>query len=355
MKFKIASFFSGAGGLDKGFENSGHFNVIYANEYDKTIWDTYRANFPHTDLDTRSIKVLDPEIDVPDCDGIIGGPPCQSWSEAGAMRGIEDHRGQLFFDFINILKVKQPYFFLAENVAGMMANRNAQAVANIKQHFRDCGYHLEEPQLLNVSDYGVPQDRKRIIFVGFRSDLNIKYEYPKPTTLEPEMKRTLRDAIGYLDGLALPAIGKNNTNGAVCKIHNHEYMTGGFSTIYMSRNRVRSWDEPSFTIQAGGRHAPLHPQAPKMTKVEKNKQVFDLEADKKGLYRRLSVRECAELQTFPKDFIFHYKKIADGYKMIGNAVPVDFAEILAYSVYKKLAESAVIKNMFEQSSLGSEV
>jgi len=102
-------------------------------------------------------------------------------------------------------------------------------------------------------------------------------------------------------------------------------MNGGFSSIYMSRNRVRSWDEPSFTIQAGGRHAPIHPKAPKMKFIEQNERIF---VPGRTLYRRLSVRECARIQTFPDDFIFKYVDIADGYKMIGNAVPVNFAFLL---------------------------
>ena len=108
--------------------------------------------------------------------------------------------------------------------------------------------------------------------------------------------------------------------------------TGEFSSIYMSRNRVRSWDEPSYTIQAGGRHAPTHPSAPKMLKVEKDKMIF--QKKNKNKYRRLSVRECARIQTFPDDFIFIYKRIADGYKMIGNAVPVKLSEALAIKIKK---------------------
>ena len=111
-------------------------------------------------------------------------------------------------------------------------------------------------------------------------------------------------------------------------------MIGGFSTMYMSRNRVRGWDEQSFTIQAGGRHAPIHPQAPKMKFIEKDKRVFV--PGKEELYRRLSVRECARIQTFPDDFIFHYDKVAAGYKMIGNAVPVNLAKFLAENIKKQI-------------------
>ncbi|MGB0932571.1 MAG: DNA cytosine methyltransferase, partial [Chitinophagales bacterium] len=105
-------------------------------------------------------------------------------------------------------------------------------------------------------------------------------------------------------------------------------------SIFMSRNRVRSWEEQSFTIQAGGRHAPIHPQAPKMKLVAKDKRIF-IEG-KEELYRRLSVRECARIQTFPDDFIFYYEKIAAGYKMIGNAVPVNLAKFLAESIKEQI-------------------
>ena len=113
-------------------------------------------------------------------------------------------------------------------------------------------------------------------------------------------------------------------------------MTGNFSTIYMSRNRVRSWDEQSFTIQAGGRHAPIHPQAPKMKFIEQNKREFI--KGKEQLYRRLSVRECARIQTFPDEFIFKYIDVSDGYKMVGNAVPVEFACFLAKKIMLDLKE-----------------
>ena len=111
-------------------------------------------------------------------------------------------------------------------------------------------------------------------------------------------------------------------------------MIGDFSTIYMSRNRVRSWDEQSFTIQAGGRHAPLHPQAPKMKFIEQNVRVFV--PGKEHLYRRLSVRECARIQTFPDSFIFHYTNVPAGYKMIGNAVPVNLAKFLAENIKNQI-------------------
>lgn len=324
---KLISLFSGAGGLDLGFEKAG-FNIAMANEYDKGIWDTYEKNHtaPLIKGDIRNIK----ESDFPDeIDGIIGGPPCQSWSEAGALRGIDDARGQLFFDYIRILKDKQPKFFLAENVSGMLANRHSEAVKNIVKQFEDCGYDVSIT-LVNAADYGVPQDRKRVFYIGFRKDLKVNFKFPEPTTPKPEQKLTLRDAIGDLVDTAIPALPKNKTNGKL-NIPNHEYFIGAYSTIFMSRNRVRAWNEQAFTIQASGRQCQLHPQAPKMQFIEKNKRCFVPGYEK--LYRRLTVRECARIQGFPDDFEFIYTDVDYGYKMIGNAVPVNLAYIIARSIF----------------------
>lgn len=224
MDKRVVSLFSGAGGLDKGFEQAG-FDIIWANEYDSSIWETFEYNFPNTYLDKRSIRNV-PSVDIPECIGIIGGPPCQSWSEAGALRGIEDERGQLFYEFIRILRDKKPLFFLAENVEGMLARRHSEALANIKKLFRESGYNLSF-RLLNANNYNVPQDRKRVIFVGYRYDLNMIFEFPDIQ----EYKPVLKDAIWDLKNSAIPAKEKNYTNGNLCKVPNHEYMIGGFSTI----------------------------------------------------------------------------------------------------------------------------
>lgn len=323
---KVISLFSGAGGLDLGFEEAG-FEIEWANEFDKSIWETYEKNHSNY-LDKRDIRKI-PLNEIPECDGIIGGPPCQSWSEAGACKGINDDRGKLFYEFIKILKDKKPKFFVAENVSGMLAEKHKDAVHNFIKMFKEAGYDVNL-YLVNAADYGVPQDRKRVFYIGFREDLNIKFEFPKPLG----KKVNLREAIGDLQDTAIPALEKNKTNGVYCKFPNNEYMTGGFSTIYMSRNRVRSWDEQSFTIQAGGRHAPIHPQAPKMIFVEKNKREFV--KGKEDLYRRLTVRECARIQTFPDSFKFYYTDVADGYKMVGNAVPVKLANIVANAIKNSL-------------------
>ena len=323
---RLVSLFSGAGGLDLGFEQAG-FDVVWANEYDHSIWDTYRKNFPGTRLDTRSIVDIHAR-EVPDCDGMIGGPPCQSWSEAGARRGIRDQRGQLFYEYIRLLEAKRPRFFLAENVSGILFRRHSNALDRIFAEFTNLGYNVSYG-LLNANDFGVPQDRERVIIIGYRSSL--QHFFTPPDKHLP--RSTLRDAIWDLRDTAQPTRGPS-THNHQASVANHEYMTGGFSTIFMSRNRVRDWDSPSFTIQAGARHAPLHPQAPPMPLVAKDKRVFEPGAE--HLYRRLSVRECARVQTFPDDHEFVYSQISHGYKMIGNAVPVEFARRLAEQIRQDL-------------------
>lgn len=337
---QLASLFTGAGGLDLGFEKAG-FHVIWANEYDPTIWETFEHNFPETVLDKRSIVDV-PASEVPFVEGIIGGPPCQSWSEAGVGRGINDKRGQLFFEYIRILKEKQPLFFLAENVSGILLPRHREAFNQILKQFEDVGYNVSY-KLLNANDYGVPQDRLRVIIIGYhKNKVGTYFEFPKPL----DHRFVLKDAI-YDLRQAKPAKEFNKTNGDL-EISNHEYMNGGFSTIYMSRNRVRSWDEPSFTIQAGGRHAPIHPQAPKMKFIEENKRIFI--PGKEHLYRRLSVRECARIQTFPDNFIFKYRDVADGYKMIGNAVPVEFAKNIATKIMQDLKNIKKYGQIYEEKA-----
>ena len=210
----------------------------------------------------------------------------------------------------------------------MWARRHSEAVKNRIQQVEDCGYNLTLT-LVNAADYGVPQDRKRVFYIGFRKDLKIDFKFPNPTTPNAKDKLTMKDAIGDLVDTPVPALPKNKTNGDL-EIPNHEYYIGAYSTIFMSRNRVRGWNEQAFTVQASGRQCQLHPQAPKMKFIEKNKRIFV--PGYEDLYRRLTVRECARIQGFPDDFKFIYTDVDYGYKMIGNAVPINLAYIIACSI-----------------------
>ena len=326
----VISLFSGCGGLDLGFERAG-FKVPVANEFDPTIFETFKANHPNTHLIEGDVRQVTKEDIAPyiegEVDGIIGGPPCQSWSEAGSLRGIEDARGQLFFDYIRILKEFKPKFFLAENVSGMLANRHDAAVQNILKMFEEAGYNVTLT-LVNAKDYGVAEERKRVFYIGFRSDLNINFVFPKGSTEDDDKKITLRDIIWDLQFTAVPSAPKNHHNPEA--INNNEYFTGAFSPIFMSRNRVKDWDEQAFTVQASGRQCQLHPQAPKMQKFGKNDCRFAEGSE--HLYRRMTVREVARVQGFPDDFQFIYTDTNNAYKMIGNAVPVNLAYEIAIAI-----------------------
>lgn len=328
---KVISLFSGCGGLDLGFERAG-FEIPVANEFDPTIYATFKINHPNTHLiegDVRQVTKDDlVQYISDDVDGIIGGPPCQSWSEAGALRGINDDRGQLFYDYIRILKEFKPKFFLAENVSGMLANRHSEAVQNILHMFADAGYDVSLT-LVNAKDYGVAEERKRVFYIGFRKDLHIDFVFPRGSTEDDDKKITLRDIIWDLQYTAVPSGDKNCHNPTA--VNNNEYFTGMYSPIFMSRNRVKGWDEQAFTVQASGRQCQLHPQAPKMVKVGKNDCRFV--EGKEDLYRRMTIREVARVQGFPDDFQFIYNDTNDAYKMIGNAVPVN----LAYEIAKAIA------------------
>jgi DNA (cytosine-5)-methyltransferase 1 len=313
--------------MDIGFEKAG-FETIWANEYDKTIAPSYQKYFPRAKFDGRSIRDV-PDSDLPETvTGVIGGPPCQSWSEAGARRGIDDPRGELFFEYLRVIRRTKPTFFVAENVHGLIHSRNMESFKRIIKLFESEGY-IVSWKLLKASDYGVPQDRERVFIVGYHQSLNKTFKFPEPL----KTKTTLRDAIGDLSKLKI---------GSTKKVKNHEFMDSGYSPIFMSRNRVRAWDEQSFTILATDRHIPFPPQAPKMIKV-KGTEVREFVKGQEDKYRRLTIRECARIQTFPDDYEFLYTHMRHGYKMIGNAVPVEFAYRLALQIKSDLENTPKLK------------
>lgn len=330
--FKIVSLFSGCGGLDLGFEKAG-LPIVWGNDYDKNFWETFQKNFKGAAFDGRSITQV-PSAEIPDGDGFIGGPPCQSWSLAGSMKGLGDNRGKLFYEYVRILKDKQPLFFLAENVPGIISKTHLPEFLKIVEEFKKIGYEVSYKKVV-AADYGASEERARVIIVGFRKDLHAKFVFPSVTHGESkELKPyvTQRDAFGDLPA-PIPALAKNKTNGQL-DIPNHEYFTGSFSPRFMSRNRIRKWDEVAFTVEASGRHAKLHPDSPPMIKVGPDLWKFDSKRIKE--YRRLSVRESARIQGFPDKFIFYYTDVNQGYKMIGNAVPVKLAYAMASAIKSQL-------------------
>ena len=305
----VIDLFCGAGGLSLGFEKAG-FEVAFANDNNKYACETYRHNIKKGDkaLFEGNIEKI---IEFPKADVVAGGYPCQGFSLAGK-RLVADPRNKLYLEFARCVREVEPKFFVAENVKGLLTLGNGEIIKAMMREFTTInGGFSVKYKLLNAKWFGAPQDRERVVIVGVRKDLKFDFQYPEPThgPLAVKPYVTLKDVLWDLK--EKPGL----------------YQTGTFSPIYMSRNRKRNWDEQSFTIQAGARHAPLHPDSSDMVMVGKDKWKF-LHSDK---VRRLSVRECARIQGFPDSFEF-YGPIAEQYKQIGNAVPVPLSFAIAKQI-----------------------
>lgn len=169
--------FSGCGGLDLGFEQAG-FDVIWANDINPIVYDTYKYNHPNTYLCKKDMRELNMS-EIPKCDGFIGGPPCQSWSEGGKQLGLLDERGKLFLTYIKIIRSKQPKFFVIENVKGILNDKHFQTFMAMLEELKSAGY-IVHYSLMNTMFYHIPQERYRVIIVGIRTDIHIDYHFLSP-------------------------------------------------------------------------------------------------------------------------------------------------------------------------------
>lgn len=303
-KYTVVLLFAGAGGLDLGFENKG-FEVVWANDIDKDACATHR-NWSGAEVVQGDIGKIGFE-NIPGADIITGGFPCQGFSLAGP-RKLDDKRNSLYKHFVKLVEEKQPYLFVAENVKGILTLGEGSILEAIIEDFTDkgIGYNVF-PTLVNAADYGVPQDRFRVIMLGIRKDLNIEeYSFPKPLSKKVTLKQALKN---------IPEPKPTD----ICQ--------GAYSSRYMSRNRKRDWDQVSYTIPAMSKQVALHPSSPDMVKVGEDLWEFG----KVGVTRRFSWQEAAAIQTFPKDMVFE-GDLTSKYKQIGNAVPVKLAEAVAKDV-----------------------
>jgi DNA (cytosine-5)-methyltransferase 1 len=403
-KPKVVSLFSGCGGLDLGFIKAG-YDVIWANDFDKDAVTTYKKNIGN-EIYLGDITKISDEAVPNDFDVLIGGFPCQGFSVANNKRSMNDSRNFLYLELLRVLKTKKPSFFLAENVKGLLSMQKGKVLELIINDFKDLGYNVDY-KLIKASDFGIPQNRERLIIIGNR--LGLPNLFPKVTHSEysnllfPSLEKhvSVQEAIGFLNDVRLrdePFL----LNGRV--IHNHVARTNvhekfwgrkysvnqfevcdylkywrnkkGLSTQKIDKHfgyrhtaghwfrkdnnsgsipkpddwwelkkllgfddkfdklvtefeekkisfeqslRISNWDKPSDTITATGPE--IHP----------NK------------LRRLSVRECAILQTFPDDFIFT-GSLGSMYSQIGNAVPVKLAELLALEIKNVFSGTKIIVN-----------
>lgn len=297
----VVSLFSGCGGSDEGVIEAG-FDVLMANDILQYARDVYVANHPGTDFQLRSV------VDIksfPKADLLVGCYPCQGFSQAG-VRDPGRSINYLYREFDRALRQIKPKAFIVENVAGMRRSDSVHLFNNQLKRFRLAGYRVDA-KVLNAPEYGVSQERARLFFVGIRSDLGVRYEFPEPShdptgkSLTLPSTPVLRDVIGHLPDWP-----------------EDEFDTQPFHWYYLSRNRRRGWHELSKTIVANSRHVPLHPSSPELMRLGPDEWKFssDLPA------RRLSYREGACIQgfrsnmKFPDTFGLHLK-----YRVVGNAVP----------------------------------
>ena len=404
-KFKVVSLFSGCGGLDLGFIKAG-FEVIWANDFFPDAVETYKKNIGDHIVLGDITKI--PSSEIPDnFDILLGGFPCQGFSIANKNRSMDDERNFLYREMLRIVKDKKPSFFLAENVKGLLSMHDGKIVEMIVKDFKKLGYKVDY-KIVNSADYGVPQQRERILIMGNR--IGVKNEFPKPShadnnssqitltksKLKPHV--TVKDATEHLADLWISYnpiikdgrkiynhIARTNVHdkfwGRKHKVNQHEvcdYLKywrnkKGISTKKVDEYfgykhtaghwfrkdnnsgsipnvddwwklkellgfddkfdkkvtelelkeikfeqslRINNWDRPSDTITATGPE--IHP----------NKK------------RRMSVRECAIIQTFPDNFKFE-GSLGNMYKQIGNAVPVLLGEKVARTIKQNLVKNGI--------------
>ena len=325
MNYTVISMFSGAGGLDMGFHNQG-FHILWANDFFKDACDTYdhwanynpdgshKAPDESTIIECGDISKIDLSKVCPsqDIDVVIGGFPCQGFSLAGP-RQVDDSRNVLYRHFVEMVRLKNPKVLVAENVIGIKTLGDGAVFEKIIDDFSSLGYTMSAPTV-NAKDYGVPQDRMRVIFFGVRNDICDKKAFViTPPTCK---KVTIKDALS-----PLPPV----VSSEVCQ--------ASFSSRYMSRNRKRDYDQVSFTIPAMAKQVPLSPDSSGMHYVD-----VDLFEFNPGDNRRLSYKEAAAIQTFPVGMKF-FGDLDSKYKQIGNAVPVRLAEHVAGEVKKILSNT----------------
>lgn len=305
---KIGSLCCGMGGFDTGLSNIG-FKTIWAMDIMKEACLTFKANYKETKVYNVDIKDIKDFNKYGKINGLIFGVPCQGFSIANTKRSSSDQRNILYQTTLKAIKETNCEFFIFENVKGLLSlkyDENTMFIDKILYDYQNCGrgYNLTW-KLIDCANIGVPQvNRHRIIIVGIRKDIKFKYKFLEEEYGDKKMPYvTLKDTIYHL---------RNADQTGM-------YDTSGYSPMYLGRNRQKTWDEPSFTIEASGRQAKLHPDGGRMLKIAENTWHIP------ETCRKLSALECKLIQTFPEDYIV-IGSLNKQYVQIGNAVPPKLAE-----------------------------
>lgn len=397
--FRVVSLFSGAGGMDLGFEKAG-FDIVWANDFFKEAVESYKKNVSKNVVYGDITKIDSSEI--PDnIDLVIGGFPCQGFSVANTKRSMKDERNFLYKEMLRIIKDKNPKFFVAENVKGLLSMEKGKVFEMIKKDFESLGYKVDA-RLLNAAEYGVPQARERLVIIGNR--LGIENPFPTPThwvdSKQYKSKNGLKDpvtvkqTIGFLSNVKLSDKPITLDNGS--KIYNHIAATNVYDKFWGRKYEVnqadicdylRYWrDKSGYSTKKvddhfGYKYTAGHwfrkdnnsgsipkpsdwwelkklfkfddkydeqvtTMVEKEIKFEQSLRITNWDRPSDTITatspeihvnkeRRLSARECAMLQTFPMDYEF-VGSLNTVYRQIGNAVPVKLAEQIASGIYKSL-------------------
>ena len=330
-EFNVLELFAGAGGLAVGLEKAG-IKCVALNEIDKWACQTLRENRPNWNVLEGDIKSFDFTKYNSQVDIVTGGFPCQAFSYAGKKLGFNDARGTLFYEFARVVKEVNPPICIGENVKGLLSHEKGKTIEGMISILDEIGYNVVPVKVLKAISYKVPQKRERVILVGIRKDINLKYEYPKPHnkiynlvdalkkgelydcdvpksdgSKYPEHKQAVLDLVpqkGYWRNLPLD-IQKEYMGKSF-------YLGGGKTGIA----RRIGWDEPSLTLTC----SPAQKQTERCHPDET---------------RPFTIREYARIQTFPDDWKF-MGSVSQRYKQIGNAVPCNLGQEIGYSIIKFL-------------------
>ncbi len=356
------SLFSGCGGFDWGAQQAGA-KIIWANDIDTSAAHAYQNTFPNVDFHESDIIRLQK---FPNADVLIGCYPCTGFSlgsrrrSSGAIepRDLQEVKGNfLYKEFLRVLKQVQPRYLFVENVRGMLSADDGWFFQDQIRSFKELGYKITFAQM-DASRYGVAQNRERVFIVGVRRDIKFKYQFVKPTHADFYLRERARNIARTLElqvegkkasacrkrvykgsckwtGLALRSFEEELEQGVIGSEpqtlekaimgktwSDDDYCDTSFHGHYLTRNRKRSWKEPSFTIVAHAHHVPLHPGGSPMVSVGVDEWALQGEFN-----RRLSWRECAAIQGLPETTI-PSGSLDRKYKVIGNAVPPAFGKML---------------------------
>ena len=325
MSFKFIDLFAGVGGIRIAFESQGG-TCVFTSEWDKFAQQTYEANYgevPHGDLTKIDAG------DIPLHDIVLGGFPCQPFSNAGLKKGFDDTRGTLFFDVARIVELHRPSMILLENVKGFARHDKGRTLAVVTRVLDDLGYNVFT-KILNAKDFGVPQNRERIFIVGINRDKvgDVGFTFPEPSGIPTKLGDILEKRVE-----AKYTLSDRLWQGHQRRKLEHQRKGNGFGYSLFSRNSV-------YTSTISARY---YKDGSEILIEQRNKNP-----------RRLTPREAARLQGFPENFVI---PVSDGqaYKQFGNSVAVPVVTAVAEAMIKVLNDplSAPEYRRDEQLELGT--